>query len=155
VRFPRRSVLGSSAAIREIHALWTDFDARGDTTTLAATVMPDHFHWLFMLGPRLSLGRVLAKFKTHTGKLLNVAGAEWQRDFFEHRLRESESAEGYGFYIFMNPYRARLIAIGAPWPGWHCPRPDRFSFSSMLDSAGSPPPQWLELPVDERLRVGA
>jgi len=116
--------------------------------------MPDHFHWLFMLGGRLTLGRVLAKFKVQSSRLWNDQTGVWQRDYFEHRLRESESSEAYGFYVFMNPYRAKLITDDQTWSGWYCPEPARFRFVSMLDSAGRAPSQWLNLAVDDSLHVG-
>lgn len=137
-----------------MRAIWSEFDSRGDTETLAATVMPDHFHWLFTLGERLTLGRVLAKFKMQSSRLWQDETGGWQRDFFEHRLRESESSEAYGFYVFMNPYRAKLIGAGQAWSGWYCPWPERFRFTAMLDASGSPLALWLDLPVDVRLHVG-
>ncbi|MBX3735989.1 MAG: transposase [Candidatus Didemnitutus sp.] len=148
----RRPVLAGAhgAALRSI---WTELEWCGDAETLAATVMPDHFHWLFTLGERLTLGRVLAKFKVQSGRLWNGRIGEWQRDYFEHRLRENESSESYGFYVFMNPYRSNLIRADQAWPGWHCPRPERFRFTAVLDAAGRPPPQWLDLPPEDGLHV--
>lgn len=134
-------------------AIWSEFDSRGDTETLAATVMPDHIHWLFTLGERLTLGRVLAKFKVRSSRLWNDQNGEWQRDYFEHRLRENESSEAYGFYIFMNPYRAKLVNPDEAWPGWHCPQPDEFRFTALWDSAARPPRPWLDLPEDGNLHV--
>jgi len=128
-------------------------DARGDTQTLAATVMPDHTHWLFQLGGRLTFGRVVARLKTETRSVLAEGGLAWQRDFFEHRLRAEERVEDYGRYIFLNPYRARLRA-GAGWPGWLCVRPERFRSLELLNEDGSPPRAWIEEEVPESLAVG-
>ena len=85
-------------------------DAGGDTVTDAFTVMPDHIHWLFTLGDRLSLGRIIARLKAQTGGTMGVARIEWQRDFFDHRLRPDEAVKRYGLYVFLNPYRAGLVA---------------------------------------------
>lgn len=147
-------MLTQPQAYEEIQAFWRACDVAGDTTTLAATVMPDHVHWLFTLGRRLSLGRVLAKFKSKATSVLADSDAEWQRDFFEHRLRDHESTEAYGFYVFMNPYRARLVDLTRGWPGWFCPDVTAFRFGSALLGGRLPPREWLELPEDESLNVG-
>ncbi len=134
----------------------TQSDANHDTDTLALTVMPDHMHWLFELGRRLTLGRVLARFKTQTGptRVKEAVTLAWQRDFFEHRLQGDEEAEAYALYIFLNPYRAGLIPVTAVWPGWLCPQPQRFSFMAKLNPDDTPPPEWIDQPVPLRLRIG-
>jgi REP element-mobilizing transposase RayT len=118
-------------------------DSIQDTATFAFTVMPDHIHWLFRLGQRLSLGRVVGKFKRETRVELANAGLDWQRDFFEHRLRPEEGIEGYGRYIFLNPYRADLLKLNTIWPGWWCPNPAQFEFLAILNRDGFVPREWL------------
>jgi REP element-mobilizing transposase RayT len=118
-------------------------DTLGDTDTFAFVVMPDHIHWLVRLGHRLSLGRTIARLKAESR--LGLAGIKmrWQRDFFEHRLRAEESAEDYGRYVFLNPYRAGLLELNGCWGGWWCPRPNRFEFLGMLNADGSVPREWI------------
>ena len=41
---------------------------------------------------------------------------EWQRDFFEHRLRGSESYREKADYILLNPVRAGLARTPEEWP---------------------------------------
>ncbi len=43
-------------------------------------------------------------------------GINWQRGFFEHRLRAEESIEEKAGYIMQNPVRAGLAADGSSWP---------------------------------------
>jgi REP element-mobilizing transposase RayT len=114
----------------------------GDIHLLAATIMPDHVHLLFTLGARLTYGRAIAKFKTR-GRDQGRADWRWQEDGFEHQLRSHEKMADYGFYLFMNPYRAGLLAINECWPWWRCPEPSLFSFLQGLNSDGSPPAAWL------------
>ena len=113
-----------------------------DAELLAATLMPDHVHVLFTLGERLTLGQVMGKFKT-LARDQGRAAWRFQADGFEHRLRPKESAEDYGFYIFMNPYRANLRPLSQAWPWWVCPEPTRFRFFQHLTPGGTPPPEWL------------
>lgn len=119
-------------------------DTLQDTSTFAFTVMPDHLHWLFQLGHRLSLGRIVARFKADTHAGLAAAGLRWQRDFFERRLREEESVEDYGRYIFLNPYQAGLLTPSEGWTGWWCPRPGQLEFLARLNPDGSIPREWLD-----------
>lgn len=123
----------------------------GDTTTIAFTVMPDHVHWLFQLGARLSLGRVIGRFKAETRASLAGAGLRWQRDYFERRLRPDESSEDFGRYIFLNPYRADLLRLESTWPGWSCPDVERMEFLSQLNPDGSVPREWIPLGDDRDL----
>jgi len=82
-----------------------NMEQSGDLQNFCATVMPDHVHWLFQLGGRLTLGRVVARWKNSIRKLMIAHGLEWQRDFFERHVRQDEYLEPYGFYVLMNPYR--------------------------------------------------
>ncbi len=116
----------------------------GDCSVLAATVMPDHVHLVIELGARLSIGRVCAKFKS-LARDLGRAPWHWQQDQFEHRLRPNDNLEHFGFYVFMNPYRAGLVDSGQIWPWWICPAPERFDFLQACRSNGAPQPEWLGL----------
>lgn len=150
----RRVGLADSARRALLHQAFAGFARTGDADTIAATVMPDHTHWLFTLGARLSLGRVLARFKTETRAELAKLGLDWQRDFFEHQLRSEERIEDYGLYVFLNPYRAALLDPAETWPGWYCPKPGCFSFTGQLKANGTPPQEWIGLPVPKTLAAG-
>ncbi len=150
----RRAGLVEPRVARTLTELVGAADACGDATTLGFTVMPDHIHWLFVLGPRLALGRLVARFKAQSREALAEAGLRWQRDFFEHRLRSEERVEAYGRYIFLNPYRAGLAAAGRCWPHWRCLHPELFRFMSLLLPDGSPPREWLNEAVPEGMATG-
>ncbi len=150
----RQPGLTTSVPASAINAAILASDRESDTATQAFTLMPDHCHWLFTLGARLSLGRVVARIKAITNEVLLPSQTRWQRDFFEHGLKPEESAEAYALYIFLNPYRASLIKPDEAWPHWLCPRPEMFSFSGLLNSNGSPPFEWIGQPIPSDLRVG-
>lgn len=139
----RASVLTQAKAAVDVRAALHTLQSHGDAEVLAASLMPDHLHVLFTLGARLSMGQVMAKLKTLSRDKGRVSW-RWQQDGFEHRLRPEEAIEDYGFYIFMNPYRARLLPMSETWPGWICPEPARFAFTAHLSSSGAPPTEWLE-----------
>jgi putative transposase len=124
-------------------------DAVLDTTTFGFVIMPDHLHWLFGLGGRLSLGQVIGKFKRATSADLAAHGLAWQRDFFEHRLRIDETVESYARYIYLNPYRrARELQIstGRVQSAWWTPQPEQLRFLTLLNPDGTPPPEWFDDP---------
>jgi REP element-mobilizing transposase RayT len=135
---PATAVLG---AIRAWHE-------EGDGAVLAATVMPNHVHVLCVLGDRLDVGRCVSRWKTVGRRESGYAG-EWQRDFWERRVRDDESSEDYALYILLNPYRAGLAKRGEAWPWWWAPTPERFMFSTMLGPRGEPPEEWIDWPADK------
>ena len=81
--------------------------------------MPDHFHAL--IGPGESsrtLGGICGAFKSlstrghwkwHDGKL-------WQRQFFDHIVRNQQDFEETLEYIRMNPVRRGLVKNPEDWP---------------------------------------
>jgi REP element-mobilizing transposase RayT len=120
-------------------------EARG--SILAATVMPDHVHVLFSSGSRLSVGQCVARWKAEVLRK-NSYEEKWQRDFWEHRIRVDENEERYGFYMFLNPYRAGLVDPDQAWPGWWAPEPKRLPFLAALDAQGVPPKAWMDWPAE-------
>jgi putative transposase len=96
--------IAETLAIRETH---------GDMTCRLALAMPDHLHGLFGFQGSKPMTKVIADFKSWLAK---QHGIEWQRDFFDHRLRDWESACEKANYIRMNPVRAGLAANPQDWP---------------------------------------
>ena len=88
--------------------------SRGIWYAHIALVMPDHVH-LVLAFPDIdkSLKTIVSKWKEWTAKTL---GIEWQRDFFEHRLRKGESFREKADYVLANPVRAGLVQTAEDWP---------------------------------------
>ena len=77
-------------------------------------LMPDHVHALISFPPSgRPLKTVISKWKEWTAKEI---GIDWQRDFFEHRLRRDESRREKADYILQNPVRKKLVARPEDWP---------------------------------------
>lgn len=144
----RTAWLGTESARAAMIATLRDWHTESDGEILIATVMPDHVHVLFKLGRRLDVGRCVSRWKSRARKAESYSGA-WLRDFWEHQVRDGESTEDYALYIFLNPYRARLLPCDATWPGSWMPDPARFRFTSLLGPSGAPPREWIDWP-DER-----
>jgi putative transposase len=76
-------------------------------------LMPDHLHLLIGIAGDAILSNVIRDFKRITARQTKL---EWQRNFFDHRLRHDESESEKADYIFQNPVRAALIREGEEWP---------------------------------------
>jgi len=77
-------------------------------------IMPDHWHALMSFPPDApTVQKRISKWKEWTAKHL---GIDWQRDFFEHRLRSSESRREKTDYILHNPVRWGLVERPEDWP---------------------------------------
>lgn len=76
-------------------------------------LMPDHLHALVSVLPTRGLTTTIRLWKSF---LARQAGLRWQRDFFEHRIRNDESWQEKARYIRDNPVRANLVANAKAWP---------------------------------------
>lgn len=117
--------------------------AQQDAQFLCTTIMPDHIHLLIKLGHRLTVNRLTAKLKAQTHSTLLRYAVNWQRNFFEHRLRPDESSEAYARYIFLNPYRDGLISRTAEWPFWKLDANHEYDFCRLLEEGRFPPIEWI------------
>jgi len=78
----------------------------------AATIMPDHVHLVLGFPPETDMVKCVRDWKRWTAR---AHGFEWQRDFFERRLRHDESFQDKTQYVLENPVRAGLIADWRDW----------------------------------------
>jgi putative transposase len=60
-----------------------------------------------------SLQQAVSNWKRYTARHAKI---EWQRDFFDHRLRHDESYAQKADYIRQNPGRKGLVARAEDWP---------------------------------------
>lgn len=124
-----------------------------DGRVLAAIVMLDHAHVLLESGKSLTPLQLVARWKSAMRR-----GAGYAETFDDrargHKLRPSESPEDYALYMFLHPYRARLLQPEETWPGWWLPDPGVFKFTSALDKDGCPPPEWIVWPDEKFAGLG-
>jgi putative transposase len=76
-------------------------------------LMPDHIHTLMILSPDQEIAKVIKDWKRY---LARHAGIHWQRDFFDHRIRNEASLQEKWSYILQNPVRAGLVTTAEHWP---------------------------------------
>ncbi len=88
-------------------------------------IMPDHVH--FFCRPEhdaTALSEFVGNWKSYTSRKINAlspprsapsATTLWQREFFDHVLRSSESYSEKWHYVFENPVRAGLVSSADEW----------------------------------------
>jgi len=86
---------------------------RGEWWVHVLLLMPDHLHALMSFARDRSMRRSVAQWKRYVA---TRCGVDWQRDFFDHRLRDDESWVEKAAYIRMNPVRAGLAKNPEAWP---------------------------------------
>jgi putative transposase len=85
-------------------------------------LMPDHLHALvsFSWEPKQGINAVICDWKRFTARTF---GIEWQRDYFDHRIRSDADHADKWRYIRENPVRAGLVESFERWD--HVWFPDR------------------------------
>ena len=106
--------------------------------------MPDHFHALFVLPRDTTLGSIVRTLKGPLTPPIRKRNLHWQKNFFEHRLRENETTDPYLRYMLCNPYRAQLLATNEVWPYWKILSNDAQWFVDKFPKQ-RPEPEWLAL----------
>ena len=76
-------------------------------------LMPDHLHGIIAFAREPGMKTTVNDWKKY---LARNHGVEWQRDFFDHRLRTTAELEEKSDYIKMNPVRCGLCENPEHWP---------------------------------------
>jgi REP element-mobilizing transposase RayT len=115
----RRNILATPA----IHETFLRFGQEGPSHGAwmgAYVIMPDHLH-LFVAteDEQITISTWMKSWKNTISKTLRengVAPPHWQKTFFDHLLRSSESYSEKWNYVRENPVRPRLVASAEDWP---------------------------------------
>jgi len=86
---------------------------RGDWWVQLWLLMPDHLHGLVAFPSDKEMAQVITRWKELTAKRI---GIYWQRNFFDHRLRQEESSREKVDYILNNPVRRGFVREAREWP---------------------------------------
>lgn len=85
---------------------------RPDWHVTLLVLMPDHLHMLVTFPQDMDPRKVITDWKS---LLARKAGIVWQRDFFDHRIRDHENWEQKADYIRQNPVRGGLAKRIEDW----------------------------------------
>ena len=75
-------------------------------------LMPDHLHAIMAFPREPGMATALTNWKRFVATRL---GVKWQRNFFDHRLRDHHELEEKTCYILMNPVRKGLRKRMEDW----------------------------------------
>ncbi len=75
-------------------------------------LMPDHLHAIIAFQREPGMKTVIANWKKFVAVKHSI---EWQRDFFDHRLRDQNELDEKTSYILMNPVRKGLCKRMEDW----------------------------------------
>jgi REP element-mobilizing transposase RayT len=96
-------------------------------------VMPNHVHIILWPKPNFTLSEILRSRKRHIARQANLilrrtGDTFWQRESYDHWIRNDEEKSRIRRYIRMNPVNARLCQHpedwkwSSAWPGWNAIR---------------------------------
>ena len=115
----RRKILACSP----VHEAFIDFAKKGPTYGAwigKYVLMPDHLHAFVALDEeKINLANWMKSLKNTLSRTLRarqISSPHWQKTFFDHVLRSSESYGGKWEYVVDNPVRAGLVARAEDWP---------------------------------------
>jgi putative transposase len=128
----------ADAITRELHSMETD----GAVTLRGWVIMPDHLHLFLRATGTLTLGQVIGRLKAKTRPALEHRGLRWQGNYYEHRLRPEDFAEDVLRYLYLNPYRAQLVAATEMYPHFWLSAEDAAWFRPLIDDE-RPFPEWM------------
>jgi putative transposase len=75
-------------------------------------LMPDHLHAIIAFPREPGMAMIVKNWKKFVA---GEHGVNWQRDFFDHRLRDHHELEEKTSYILMNPVRKGLCEQAEDW----------------------------------------
>ena len=76
-------------------------------------LMPDHLHMIAAFPREENMSQVIRDWKRVTARRIQV---NWQRNYFDHRVRPDEGLQQKTEYIRQNPVRAGLVGRAEDWP---------------------------------------
>ncbi len=105
--------LAKPCVFNELRSSLEFYQERGDIWVDLLLLMPDHLHAIISFSLQKEMKKTITDWKRYTSR---HCGIIWQRDFFDHRLRNNKSIYNKAHYIRMNPVRAGLIDNHQNWP---------------------------------------
>ena len=76
-------------------------------------LMPDHLHALLAFPPEQDMSGTIGAWKRFQSR---QQGAHWQKNYFDHRIRDARQLEEKAAYIRRNPVVKNLCATESDWP---------------------------------------
>lgn len=114
----RKLCFTENQAVRAIEKILLESLTRYRVAAHAYLFMPDHLHLLIQGEKRdANLYECIVHFKQRSGFWLTKnTYARWQKDFYDHVLRQGEEIEKHVRYILENPVRKNIVENWKTYP---------------------------------------
>ena len=89
------------------------YETLGQWHIWIAVIMPDHLHFIATFNLDDAIHMTVAAWKRYQARTLKI---HFQRDYFEHRLRNEDEFVEKMTYIRENPVRKQLVKSSADYP---------------------------------------
>jgi REP element-mobilizing transposase RayT len=87
-------------------------------------IMPNHVHAVFTPFSGFNPDKILHSWKSYTAheanRIMGIQGAFWERESFDHLIRNLDSFEGFISYVENNPVSAGFCQIPQEWQYSSC-----------------------------------
>ena len=90
-----------------------ELESLGRCRMLLLVAMPDHLHLIVLVPKTYGIRSLMVDFKRSVSIKHPI---DWQRDGFDHRLRNRAELRAKWNYVRMNPVRAGLCSVPDAWP---------------------------------------
>ena len=135
----KQKLFANPALIDALLATLCETCSAHDFAISAYCFMPDHLHLLAQAKSKTcDLPAFVKAFKGRAAVAARRLGIHnlWQKGYYDHMVRDSESSGEIAWYIFLNPVRAGLAPTVWEWP-----------------HSGSFVSDWKRLPIPEKTYV--
>jgi REP element-mobilizing transposase RayT len=102
-----------------VHQRFVEFARGGEKRGIAVgrfVIMPDHIHLFVSNNSDGTLSQWVRLLKRAVSEAITSSRPHWQKGFFDHLIRNSESYSEKWDYVFQNPVRAGLVTNTDDWP---------------------------------------
>jgi putative transposase len=115
----RESVFVEQSILDHLVKILADSAAQAGCIVPVYCFMPDHFHAVIMGADDLSDSWLaICDFKQKSGFLFKSLklGIRWQKNFYDHIMREKEDLAAHVKYVLENPVRKGLVSRWEDYP---------------------------------------
>jgi putative transposase len=106
-------------AHREVQLRLVEFARMGELRGIAIgryVIMQDHIHLFARGAGDFVLSQWMRLLKRNLSQAISATPPHWQKGFFDHLIRHSESYGQKWDYVRQNPVRAGLVSDAKDWP---------------------------------------
>jgi REP element-mobilizing transposase RayT len=110
----RKHLLANS----KVHQRFIEFCQKGEERGIVVgryVIMPDHIHLFVSDNSDGTLSQWVRLLKRAVSEAIPSSPPHWQKGFFDHLIRNSESYSEKWNYVYQNPVRAGLVREADDW----------------------------------------